>query len=376
MLSTINHEWKAFEDLAENFATRELSAKKEENDRYPFGPFFDDVVEKAYEVGFMGINLPEDLGGTDLGVGALCAVLYSICQQDASLGGILFTCAFSQEIILASNMKDILLGITSNASNAGEFMVAFPVFSDPSEIEVLPGAARRKNKHIISGRLEYLTLGGLAAHAIIPAKVPGQKVYSLFLVELSDKGIDLSEPVFSLGFHACPCVDVNLGNTHGELLGKEGKGQTYFEEVADKMSIGASAISCGIMKGSLNEAITYAQERYQGGRKIINWSEVRMILADMSLKTSAAEMLIKSALKAMEDNKPGWQVEPRTAALVVQDMACSITTDGIQVLGGYGYMKDYGQEKRFRDAKQAQALMGIVPMKKLRYFDIRTGLMA
>ena len=78
----------------------------------------------------------------------------------------------------------------------------------------------------------------------------------------------------------------------------------------------------------------------------------------------------------MEDNEPGWEVESRTAALVVQDMACSITTDGIQVLGGYGYMKDYGQEKRFRDAKQAQALMGIVPMKKLRYFDIRTGLMA
>jgi alkylation response protein AidB-like acyl-CoA dehydrogenase len=135
------------------------------------------------------------------------------------------------------------------------------------------------------------------------------------------------------------------------------------------MHAAAAAIACGIMKGSFLEAYAYAKERFQGGREIIKWSELRMILSIMSLKVHTAELVLAEACRAIEGKLSGWEMMSRAAAIRIQDDACDVTTEGIQVLGGYGYMKDYGQEKRFRDAKQVQAFLGFSPMKKLKYFE-------
>ncbi len=369
MIATINTELKPFEDLAANFATRELTPNKEKNDKYPFGEFFDDVLEKAYEVGFLGTTLPEDFGGIGQGMGALCVILDNICQSDASLGGIIFTNALSQELMLSAESKDLLTRITSNATQAKDLLIAFPAFDNPSETKNMADAKKDKANYILSGNIEYLVLGGLTSHGLISARIPGQDVYSLFLIDLSDKGVNISDPIFSLGLHACPAVDLRLNKVKGELVGKEGHGSIYFEEVSDKMHVAAAAMSTGIMKGSFNEALSYARQRYQGGWEIINWSEIKMMLANMAVKVKIADMTIAQACQALENKESQCGTCSRAAAIHLQDMACSLTTDGIQVLGGNGYMKDYGQEKRFRDAKQIQALLGLTPMKKIRYIE-------
>ena len=92
-----------------------------------------------------------------------------------------------------------------------------------------------------------------------------------------------------------------------------------------------------------------------------------MLLSGMAVKGKVADMLVDQASRRVDCEEPGWQLDSRAAALHVQEMAADATTDGIQLLGGNGYMKDYGQEKRFRDAKQIQALMGLTPMRKLKY---------
>ena len=126
-------------------------------------------------------------------------------------------------------------------------------------------------------------------------------------------------------------------------------------------------MSLGVMKGSFNEAFEYTKTRFQGGREIVNWSEVRMILSDMATKVKIADMALVTACQAVEAKSTDWDLCSRAAAIHIQSLACDLTTDGIQLLGGYGYMKDYGQEKRFRDAKHIQALLGLTPMKKIRY---------
>jgi len=133
------------------------------------------------------------------------------------------------------------------------------------------------------------------------------------------------------------------------------------------MQLAAAAMSCGIMKGSFNEAVSYCAERDQGGRKIGEWSEMQMLLSDMAIKVKVAEMLISRACLAVETREEGWETAISAASLHIQSAATALAADGIQALGGVGYMKDFGQEKRFRDAGQVQAFLGLEPMKRLRF---------
>jgi alkylation response protein AidB-like acyl-CoA dehydrogenase len=131
------------------------------------------------------------------------------------------------------------------------------------------------------------------------------------------------------------------------------------------MNVAAAAMNAGIMRGSFNEALAYSRERFQGGRAIADWSEVSMILAGMSVKTDVADMCVVQSCLGLcqsEDENGSRYIACSTH---IHELACETVTDGIQILGGYGYMKDYGQEKRFRDARMVQALLGTPPMKKL-----------
>jgi len=365
MLTTIKCELKSFEDLAHSFAAKELAANREEHDRYPFGPFFDSVVTKAHEVGLLGATLPEECGGIGQDISALCIILDHISAADASLAGIIFTNALSQEIILGAGHKDLLTGIMEKAADAKAALIAFGSFANPAETGVSLEAVKSKDVYTLHGAMEYIVLGGIAGHALIPAKIKGQASYSFFLINLNDKGVNKSQPVFSLGLHACPAVDINVTGVEGKLVGEEGKGAQYFDMASDRMHAAVAAIQCGIMKGSFNEALDYSQQRCQGGKEIINWSGLRMILGQMAVQVKIAEMVVSEAALAVENQEPQWNLYSKAAALHLSELACKLTTDGIQVLGGNGYMKDYGQEKRFRDAKHVQAFLGLAPMRKL-----------
>src|SRR5208283_295699 len=209
MITTFNPDLKPFEDLAISFAAKELKKNVEEHDRYPFGPFFSEVVDKAYEVGLLGITLPEDFDGIGQSIGTLCTVLDHISQVDGSLGGIILTNAISQDIMLASGNQELVKKIFADAANAFSYLVAFPSFSNPGQTAKLPTAERSGSDFILKGRLEFLVLGNIASFALIPGKL-GVEGYSFFLVNLSDAGVKKSDPIFSLGLHACPAVDVDL----------------------------------------------------------------------------------------------------------------------------------------------------------------------
>ena len=367
MKTTISDELKMLDDMASDFAAKELLDTREENDKYPFGPLFEGVLAKAYDVGFFAVMLPEDLGGAADPVNAVCLVLDEVCRADASLGGIIFTNALAQELVAQAGEIKVLKKIAANASDYTGLLIATPSFNNPGEIDNAARAQKKGDGYVLSGDIEYVVLGGIAVSALLPAKVEGEEGYSMFLVNLKGGGISISEPVLSLGLHACPAVDMKLDGLDGKLVGEEGNGGDYFEAAVDRLSVAAAAMATGVMKGSFAEAFDYTKQRVQGGREIVNWSEVRMLLSGMAVKGKVADMLVDQASRSVDCGEAGWQLASRATALHVQEMAADVTTDGIQLLGGNGYMKDYGQEKRFRDAKQIQALMGLTPMRKLKY---------
>lgn len=366
MRSQIDEELRMLDEMALDFAERELKDSREECDHYPYAPLEESVLEKACGVGFFCITLPEELEGGAMDVGALSLVLKDISRTDASLAGVIFTNALAQEIILAAGEGSLLAGREINGSWQ-EALIAFPSFDNPSENLGLTAQWLEGGEYSLSGTVDYVVLAGLASRALLPAAVPGEDGYSFFLVDLEAEGVVKSEPVLSLGLHSCPAVDLELSGASATLVGEPGAGSRYFSGSADTMSIAAAAISAGIMKGCLDEAIEYSEQRFQGGREIVNWSELRRILADMGTTQMIAEALVTHACASAEAGDPGWPLLARATALEVQSAACDLTTDGIQVLGGNGYMEDYGQEKRFRDAKQVQALLGLVPIRKLDF---------
>jgi alkylation response protein AidB-like acyl-CoA dehydrogenase len=355
---------------AAEFAGGELAANREEFDRFPFGPFFSTVLQKAFELDFFHITLPDSIGGVGMGIGALCAVLDNLCRQDASLGAVILTNCLAQEIILNAGNLNLLEGRAAKADKAQNFLLACPLFNNPSEIRHIATVIEKDGRCFISGKLEYLVLGGVANAAVVPAAPKGQQTYSYYLIELNQPSVSIGEPVLSLGLRCCPAVDAEFHMTEAVPLGKSGDGDALFRKAAAKLYVPAAAVSCGIMKGAFDEALLYADRREQGGRKIVEWSQMQMMLANMAVHIKIADMVVSEACREVDGKRKNWEQKALAAAIHIQETAVQVTTSGVQALGGVGYMQDFGQEKRFRDAKHIQACFGLTPMKKLRLFDM------
>ncbi len=352
-------------EMAASFAAGELLRGREEADRFPFSPLPLATLEKAHGLGLFSLTLPEELGGGGRGTEALALLLEAIAEIDASLGGVIFVNALAQEICLRSGAREALKGLVE-AESAAQALIAFPAWDDPRFTAPTVCAVERDGGWSLEGKAEYVALSGLARRALIPA-VTSKGGISFYLVGLRGEGVAVSDPVVSLGLRACPCHDLQLSGAEAAPVGEEARGKEAYEEAYIRMLPAAAALSAGILRGSLREALDYVRQRRQGGRLIADWSEVRMILAGMAAADQEAEMLVRGACRAVEEGGPGWRLAVRAASLRAMDLACEATTDGIQLLGGNGYMVEYHQEKRFRDSRQVQALMGTQDMKRQEY---------
>lgn len=349
------------------FSQKVLRPNRPDHDHFPPPDIFTKVIAKAYEMDLFHMLLPESLGGTELNMSALNAALVNICMEDTSLGAILFTHIAAQTLVLNAQAENVLPD--PDQSRMEESLLAFQIYHNPLDTLPTLQATVKGGAYWLSGSVDYLVMGHLFRYAVIPAVTSGDSVLTYFLIDLRAEGVTLSEPVLSLGLHACAAVDVELKNVSGQLVGGPGNGKEYFENMVAKMGIAAAAMSLGIMKGSFKEALAYARERSQGGRKIIDWSELKMVMANMAVQLRTAEMLMDQAIHLTETQKQNDAQHALAVQIAVQESACSLTTDGVQVLGGAGYMKDYGQEKRYRDAHQIQTIFGHVPTKKLKLVE-------
>ncbi|MFZ5563741.1 MAG: acyl-CoA dehydrogenase family protein [Thermodesulfobacteriota bacterium] len=365
MYASDNKELSLLDKSSLEFAKKVLAPGRETNDHYPFGPFFDPVVQKAFELDFFHILLPEDLGGVGQGIEALCVVLANICREDSSLGGIMLTNAFAQNLLMAAGCTDVLKDLAAGAKKAADFLIACPVLCNPAQDRPMLAARQDGDGYRLNGTAEYVVLGGMAGHGLLPALVSGQTAW--FWVDLSIAGISRSGPVVSHGMHACPAEDLTFKDVPARLVGTVEEGGAYFKKVSETMQLAAVAMAAGVMRGSLEEALGYSRQRSQGGRKIKDWSELQMLLSGMAVQVHVAEMLVSRACQSLTGDEKNWRLSVQAAAIHVLSAMAPVVNDGIQVMGGVGYMKDFGQEKRFRDAGHIQALLGYLPLKKLDF---------
>lgn len=315
---------------------------------------FHGALHKAFELGFFLLNLPEEMDGMGRKISPLCIVLHHLAKKDASFGAMVFTHLAAQELLVLTNAQSLL----PDMDNIRDCLLSYPVYQDFEKN--LPDITWKKEngKYILDGELSGLVLAGFARKALIPAISPEEKGFSHFLVDLTQAGVLISPPVATLGTRGCPMADIRFTGASASLAGKEGEGVKDFNRLACRMGVCAAALSGGIMLSGFREAKNYAQKRFQGGRKIINWSQVEKLLSQMACSLRIAEMLITRAAQAADEEEKEWESASLAAKHWVTGTASRFMGDAIQVMGGYGYMEDYGQEKRFRDARQLNALFG------------------
>jgi alkylation response protein AidB-like acyl-CoA dehydrogenase len=343
-------EWSV---AADEFAQGRLSAASLGHEHHA-DPAFKHLLDELREMGFLALCADERLDGLGQGASALARVLEAVCAVDASAGAAIYTSAAAHLALRACHLPDTL--VRSLPDLAGNWL-AWPAFH---ELHEQPWPELSSDGRL-SGCVEMLLLGAHARWAVTPARDASlaHGPLRLVLVDLTHPTVARGAPVRTLGLSACGLADVGLSYTPCHVVATEA--QTLIGQIESALTAGAVAMQCGVMRGSLHGAQSYAAERVQGGGNLLGWGEVRRLLSLMHERLTVAQGLLGQLL--VPDHAG---LAAQYSALHVGSLACEQTTDGVQLLGGNGYMKDYGQEKRMRDARQLQGLLGGVAWRRQR----------
>lgn len=308
------------------------------------------TAEQMRSLGLLDLCLPEAAGGIGMGAEALARVLEALACRDAGTAAWLYGNGAAQLAWYQQGMTD------GDALMPGRHW-AWPGFHD-----LLRHAWPSVDRHgLVSGYLSAC-LGGLAAEEVVtPVRLPDGHLV-LFRLETAQPGVVRRSGVRYMGLQAAGMADLHLTEVRGQLQDQrlDDPLQGHGRRLGVQLSACVMAMMCGLMKGSLQTAQAYAAERHQGGGNLLGWGEVRRLLAVQHERLVLAQAALSSALRALALQADEQEAASRTQALLLQcgDAATAMATDGVQLLGGNGYMKDYGQASRLCDAWQLQGLMG------------------
>jgi alkylation response protein AidB-like acyl-CoA dehydrogenase len=351
-------ELKSFAEMAERFAKKELAPRAIELDNYPFRGFNRAALAAARATGLLGVVLPEEYGGVGQGMAALGEALFALAREDASFAAVVLFDSLARSLLVKAGAKPFV-------EKSAAALVGLPAYDPPSDPQRGLAAAATNGGYTLAGKVEYVALAPVAGALVLPARLLPEDRIGYFLVETAAAGVRIGAPVVSLGLRGCPVADVECegvpvggGNL---LLGDDG---AAYAGIAAAYKSAVAAMAAGVAAGSFAAAKAYTRERYQGGRMIIEYDMVRQMLAGLALAAESGRALARS-MAAAADAGEAWPLSE--TLILVTEQASRAATDGVQCLGGYGYMEDYGQEKRMRDAKQIQNIFGPTPLRRLDF---------
>jgi alkylation response protein AidB-like acyl-CoA dehydrogenase len=353
---------KAILDTAERFAQRELFEEAHEHDKYPCANFANDAFQKAWEAGLVFITAPEDLGGIDLPAGIWAPVLEKVALFDSGFAASLLAHAMAAEAMLKwgkDELKAEWIGTDSLK------LLGYPAYLQADDPQGLPVAKKDGDGYLLTGVARLVANAPVADAAVVPADMDDD--ICLFLVPGSEES--RPEPVDMLGLRSCPVGHLDLEDlkvAEGHLLVK---GREAVEHLHSLFLPSVTAILIAAHKASLDYAIEYGMERFQGGRMIHEHSQLRSMYGMMA----AENITLRQAwLRIISENGLD-----KGAAMALKIMAADLAIrgvmDGVQLLGGYGYTMEYPQERRMRDARQAAELLGSPIRQKLAIIDEMIG---
>jgi alkylation response protein AidB-like acyl-CoA dehydrogenase len=368
-LSEQNLMWRERARAVAEKVVRPLAAKYDRLQEYPW-----EIKEALAEAGLMGVWIPREYGGAGGGVLDLC-----ICVEELSRAcggvGVLYA-------VNALGSFPILVGGTDEQKSrylppiaTGEKLISFGLSEKfaGSDAGSLRATAVKDGDHwILNGEKKWNTNGGAAdLYTIFTVSDPNSKSrrISAFLVEKGTPGLRIGKVEDKMGIRCVPVVELHLENCRvpaKNLLGETpGHGFKHAMQTLDRARPGVAAQGMGLAAGALEYATVYAGFREQFGAPIISFQMIQAMLADMATRVEAARHLVYAAAKAVDEQAPNVSKLSAMCKLFATDTAMQVTTDAVQVFGGYGFMKDYPIEKYMRDAKITQIYEGTNQVQRL-----------
>jgi len=332
-----------------------------------------ELFSKMGELGFMGVLVPEEYGGTGLGYVEYVSVISEIAQVCGSIG--LSVAAHNSlctgHILQFGNEAQKHQWLPKLAS--GEFIGAWGLTepntgSDAGNMKTV--AYRDGDEWVINGAKCWITHGKSSEVMVVIVRTgePGDsRGMTAFIVDKSLPGVYGGKKENKLGMRASETTEVIFDNCrvpHSAMLGKEGEGFIQSMKVLDGGRISIAALALGIAKGAYTASVKYAKERHQFGQPIASFQAISFKLADMATKIEAAELLTLQAAD-LKNKKLKVTTQAAMAKYYASEISVQVSTDAVQIFGGYGYTKDFPVEKFYRDSKLCTIGEGTSEIQKL-----------
>ncbi|MFB0518781.1 MAG: acyl-CoA dehydrogenase [Acidobacteriota bacterium] len=356
---------------AREFAEKEIKPQAGEFDAT--GEFPTEIIKKLASLNFLGITIPEEYDGGGLDAVSYALVIEEISRACASTGVILsVNNSLVCEPILKYGtdlQKKKYLPDLASGKKLGCFALTEPeAGSDASNLKTT--AVLKGDHYALNGNKLFITNGRVAEVALVFAmtdKSLGYKGISIFVVERGFPGYSVGKVQQKLGINAsgqCELYFEDCLVPKENLLGEEGGGFKIALATLDGGRIGIAAQAVGIAQACLDECLKYSKERVQFGQPIAKFQAIQWMLADMSTEIEAARLLTYRAA-FLQDKGERYSAQASMAKLFASETAMKATTKGIQIHGGYGYMKEYPMERFFRDAKVTEIYEGTNEIQRI-----------
>jgi butyryl-CoA dehydrogenase len=361
---TITPENEGIRKMVREFAEKKLAPTIMDRDEKEL--FDRGIFDEMGKLGLMGLPYPEKYGGGGMDFVAYAIAVEEISRVDAStsIGMSVHTSLCSWPIYKygTEEQKQKYLVPLAQGIKVGAFGLTEPnAGTDVGSASTT--AVKDGDFYILNGTKVFNTNGGEAEVELVFAKTnkeAGLKGMSAFIVEKGSPGLSFGKKETKMGIRASvqrEVIMVNAKTPAANLVGKEGDGFKIAMTALDGGRIGIAAQAVGIAQGALDAAIKYAKERIQFGKPIASQQAISFMLVNMATKIEAARLMAYRAAYNKSNDLP-YAKEAAMAKLFASEVAMSVTTDAVQVFGGYGYSREYPVERLMRDAKITQIYEG------------------
>ncbi len=369
----LTEEQQQLRDWAHEFAEKEMrpvAAKYDEEEEMPW-----DVLQEANKIGLMSYGIPEVYGG-----GGVTSILTGLLIMEELFWG----CAGIATAIGASSLATAPILIMGDEEQKRKYL---PLFCDPNQVRlgayaltepeagsdvasISTTAVRDGNEYVINGQKRFISNGGIADLYVVFTTIDKELGYggiTAFIVEGDTPGVTAGRKERKMGIRASHTGDVIFEDVRvpvANRLGSEGQGFVGAMKAFEHTRPGVAVAAVGVARAAFEYALQYAQERVQFGKPIIAKQGLRFMLADMATDIDAARLLAWRAAWLADNGLP-CNKEASMAKVFAADMCMRVTTNAVQVLGGYGYMREYPTEKWMRDAKIMQIYEGTSEIQRV-----------
>ena len=371
-LFRISEEHEALREMVRALADDKIAPRAAEIDETSEFPY--DVYEALKAADLHAIHVPEEYGGQGGDALAACLVIEEVARACASSSLIPAVNKLGSMPLLIDGSEEVKRAYLPRLGS-GEGMFSYGL-SEPEAGSDAGGmrtrAVRDGDDWIINGGKRWITNAGVSKfYTVMAVTDPEKRTHggiSAFVIEDGDEGFSYGAHEKKLGIHGSPTRELYFDNVRipdSRRIGEVGDGFAIAMRTLDhtRITIGAQAV--GIAQGALDYAVGYAKERKQFGKAIAEFQGLQFMLADMAIKLEAARQMIYVAAAKSERNDPDLTFFGAAAKCFASDVAMEVTTDAVQVLGGYGYVRDYPVERMMRDAKITQIYEGTNQIQRL-----------